>query len=614
MKKFSSLLRFLLLAIPSILLLFSINQSLANQNRSKAKKIIFGNDTKTAAKIKGKVTGSISGNPKLYAFLIRTNSQISKELQALIAPNYQVPVKNNQFSIPFAQSGLYMVGVFADKIQNGLLDLYDDPYWFAENMPVRLTSSKIFEFNISLNDRLWPKIQLKNFPENHSLLFQISSIEGSPFILIPIESNSFELKGITKPFGFSVIVDRNENEIVDPAEQTRNVYWVPPTSQKNFEVKYNQVWNPLTIDLPYGNAGLELRIQNNSTDQKSRTSMNLPNPIGTDKSVTLADLELGEYQLFLKPPKSKEEIKGPYFVQERESRWEIPLSEEYFVTLKLPTKFNKKNSRLQFFLSDSPIYNCEINTEIKLYQAGQYRVVWYSDATTVKGLNSDTIWDHIHATASFELSESSQNATVSLSNVSSNISITGTYNWMHKPASEVHLHFFQETDIQGYWNNIFSYKTTGEEAKALPLKLNIDSNKNLYIYLDLAGDAKLTEVNQEYMQAIDPRQLQIEENEFLLPVISSGKLTLNVTGPNPEKYFLEITRTDTEEIVAASFLIGGKNTFENLPLGYTLNLNLIHDINANQELDSEDKVLPPKPINIHLFEQKLSLAIDLENL
>ena len=153
-------------------------------------------------------------------------------------------------------------------------------------------------------------------------------------------------------------------------------------------------------------------------------------------------------------------------------------------------------------MSDSPIYNCEINTEIKLYQAGQYRVVWYSDANTIKGLNSDTIWDHIQATARFELSESSQNATVSLSNVSSNISITGTYNWMHKPASEVHLHFFQETDIQGYWNNIFSYKTTGEEAKTLPLKLNIDSNKNLYIYLDLAGDAKLTEVNQEYMQAM----------------------------------------------------------------------------------------------------------------
>ena len=343
--------------------------------------------------------------------------------------------------------------------------------------------------------------------------------------------------------------------------------------------------------------------------------MNLPNPIGTDKSVTLADLELGEYQLFLKPLKSKEEIKGPYFVQERESRWEIPLSEKYFVTLKLPTKFNKKNSRLQFFMSDSPIYNCEINSEIKLYQAGQYRVVWYSDANTTKGLNSETIWDHIHATASFELSESSQNATVSLSNVSSNVSITGTYNWMHKPASEVHLHFFQETDIQGYWNNIFSYKTTGEEAKTLPIKLNIDSNRNLYIYLDLAGDAKLTEVNQEYMQVIDPRQLQIEENELLLPVISSGKLTLNITGPNPEKkYFLEITRTDTEEIVAASFLIEEKNRFENLPLGYTLNLNLIHDINANQELDSEDKVLAPKPINIHLFEQKLSLAIDLENL
>ena len=112
----------------------------SESNRKKIKKIIFGDNAKRAAKIKGKVTGSKSNNTKLYAFLIRTNSQISKELQALIAPNYQVEVNNNQFSIPFAQSGLYMVGVFEDKIQNGLLDLYDDPYWFAENMPVRLGS------------------------------------------------------------------------------------------------------------------------------------------------------------------------------------------------------------------------------------------------------------------------------------------------------------------------------------------------------------------------------------------------------------------------------------------------------------------------------------------
>ena len=67
------------------------------------------------------------------------------------------------------------------------------------------------------------------------------------------------------------------------------------------------------------------------------------------------------------------------------------------------------------------------------------------------------------------------------------------------------------------------------------------------------------------MQAIDPRQLQIEENEFY-PVISSGELTLNVTGPNPEKYFLEITRTDTEEIVAASFLVEEKIGLKIYPL------------------------------------------------
>ena len=71
------------------------------------------------------------------------------------------------------------------------------------------------------------------------------------------------------------------------------------------------------------------------------------------------------------------------------------------------------------------------------------------------------------------------------------MTIAGHYNWMHIPPSEVHLHFFQETDIQGYWNNLFSHKTIGEDSINLPLKLDIDSNRNLYIYLDLAGDGNL---------------------------------------------------------------------------------------------------------------------------
>ena len=49
--------------------------------------------------------------------------------------------------------------------------------------------------------------------------------------------------------------------------------------------------------------------------------MNLPNPIGTDKSITLADLELGEYQRFW-PPKVKKKLRD-LISQERESRWEI---------------------------------------------------------------------------------------------------------------------------------------------------------------------------------------------------------------------------------------------------------------------------------------------------
>ena len=90
----------------------------------------------------------------------------------------------------------------------------------------------------------------------------------------------------------------------------------------------------------------------------------------------------------------------------------------------------------------------------------------------------------------------------------------------------MHLHFFQETDIQGYWNNSFSYKPGKEDSINLPLKLDIDSNRNLYIYLDLAGDGNLAEVKPEYIQTIDPRQLQLQDNEFNPPCDIVRKINL----------------------------------------------------------------------------------------
>ncbi len=613
MKKYFSHLKFISIAFYCTLLLTGSGSSVANQDQTKIKRVVFGEDSQVSAKIRGKVTGSVPGNPKLYGFLIRTNSQISRELQALIAPNYQVPVEQGRFAIPFAQSGLYMVGVFADKVQNGLLDLFDDPYWFAQNMPVRLSSAKTFEFNISVGNRTWPQISLINFPEDHSLLFQISSIKGSPFILLPMESNPFEVRGLTKPFGFSVIVDRNENEIVDPAEQTRNVFWVPRTPQTKFEVEFGKVWNPLTIDFPRGNAGLELRIQNISTDQTSNNSIKIPILPKSEKSVTLAHLNLGEYQLFLRPKDSNEEIKGPYFVQERNSVWEVELSEDYLARFKLPLNIKVKESRLQFFMNGTPTYNCEPDEIVKLYQPGEYEVALYSDANNIEGLHPLKIWDRIHATARFDLQSNSQNATVNLSDTNPRVTITGTYNWMHNPASEAHLHIFQETNLKGYYNRILSHKTSGTESATLALELNIDSNRNLYFYLDLAGDAKLDEVEPEYVQVINPQLLQLEANEFQLPIISNGILNLDITGSSPEKYFLEIVRADIQETIAASFLNAGINTYANLPIGYPLHLNIIHDINANQELDSQDRELPTIPVNIHLFEQKLTLPINLES-
>ena len=39
--------------------------------------------------------------------------------------------------------------------------------------------------------------------------------------------------------------------------------------------------------------------------------MDLPNPIGSEKSVSLAHLELGEYQLFINLLKQKKKLRAP---------------------------------------------------------------------------------------------------------------------------------------------------------------------------------------------------------------------------------------------------------------------------------------------------------------
>ena len=100
--------------------------------------------------------------------------------------------------------------------------------------------------------------------------------------------------------------------------------WTPQNKREMFigflpplktilQLNITQIWNPLTVEYPNEIMVLKLRIETISTDPKLQKSMDLPNPIGSEKSVSLAHLELGEYQLFIKPPQTNEEIKGTLF-------------------------------------------------------------------------------------------------------------------------------------------------------------------------------------------------------------------------------------------------------------------------------------------------------------
>lgn len=577
-------------------------------------KIIFGDDSSRNARIRGEVVGNIPKHLELYAFLIAAHSQPSKEIKALIAPNYQSPVRQGQFSFAFVQSGQYLVGIFIDRIQNSLLDLYDDPYWFADNMPVRLSSNEVYDFKVNIEETNWPEIHLKNFPTSHSLLFQIGAADGSPFFLIPIENNPFEVKGITKPFGFSVILDRNENEKVDPSERTKQSYWIPSTPQSSYTVEYGKIWNPLQLYFKNGPLKPALSIQKISKDGPTG-SIVLPKSTSADDNnlISLPHLESGEYQMLIHPNKN-EVIKGPTYTQERDNRWEIDLSDKY----KAEFQFNKnsipENSYLLFLIDGNPVYTSKFNQRVNLYQKGQYEVALYSNWKDIKNLESNKLNYRILDVRSFVLTEATPSVNLDFRNKKNKVRISGNYHWMHEPPSNVHLNFFQKSDLSGYWNCIFKHITTESESRILSLTMEIDPNKDLYVHIDLNQNDVPDDSELKFSQLISSNQLRQKENKFQFPTVMEGELTLEVSGPNPDNYFLEIFQNESNEALLSSFLAKNVNTFNNLPLGYKLKLNIIHDVNANKELDSEDIILPPKFVSIDFLKKNLKLAINLEDL
>ena len=593
-------------------LIFTFNCSLLHGKSPT--KIIFGNDSSKNARIRGKVIGDIPKNAKLYAFLISAHSQASKELKALIAPNYQTSIREGQFSFAFVQSGQYLVGAFVDEMKNSLLDLYDDPYWFADNMPVRLSSNQIYDFKINLNAGNWPKIHLKEFPENHSLLFQIGAADGSPFFLIPVEENPFEVKGMRKPFGFSIIIDKNENERVDQAERTKQSYWIPPTPQTSYTVEYGKLWNPLQIYFKNGPLKATLTIKKISKDDSTK-SITLPHSSNLNENnlILLPHLESGEYQMLIQLDKN-ETIIGPTYIQERDNRWEIDLSAKYRVELQTNDNSIPDNSYLQFLIDGNPVYTCKFGKQVKLYQKGQYEVALYSNWKDRINLEPNNLNHQILDVRSFELTEAAPVATIDFRNNKKRVPISGNYRWMHEPPPNIHLNFFQKSDLQGYWSSVFKYITTDSKTASFPLTMELDLNKDLYVHIDLNKNNIPDNTELKFSQLISSNELRLKENKFQFPVVMEGELTLQIAGPNPEQYFLEIFQSSNDEALLSSFLVNGDNIFKNLPLGYKLKLNIIHDVNGNKELDSEDIIIPPKFVSIDLLQKKQKFSINLEEL
>lgn len=613
MKKQLSRLKIVRLFQSLLIFFLFFNGVESNTQVKTTKNVIYGQDSISDARIKGEIVGDPPDNLTLYAFLIKANSQISKEFKALIAPNYQTPIINGQFSLPFVQSGQYLVGVFADRIKNSLLDLYDDPYWFAPDMPVNLKPEEVYNFKINISKQNWSEIELKNFPQKHSLLLQLGSSDGSPLFLMQIDNNPFKVKGIQKPFGFFIIVDENENEIVDPSEQTKKIYWTYDSEQSNFTVEYGKLWNPLQLYFKNGPFKPKLSIHRivNKTPEKL---IPIPNFtfIDSNNLIMLPHVESGEYQLIIHPNPDSAEIKGPTYIQQRDNQWQLEVSEKY------TAEFNYHNqsepSYFQFFMDGIPVYNCEAKSTVNLYQPGQYQLIWYSNRNRNSQLKLSRLENKIHDVSNFELTQKDPSRIIKLGNQNNKIKISGTYNWMHDPPPQVHLHFFQKSDIEGYWNSLFQKITSASEPAVFNLSMTIDPAKELYVHLDLNRNNIPENEEIEFSQLIDPKQLQIKNNRFQFPVVYKGILKLLVSGPKPDQYFLEIMRPPDEEIIGSAFLNEGLNTFKNLPLGYQLKLNMIHDVNANKRLDSNDIIIPTKKISIDLISKELILPIDLEKL
>ncbi len=521
---------------------------------------------------------------KLFAFALQPNTINSRRYFGLLAPNYQTPVLDGKFEFAFIARGHWVVGIYEDKNQNGLVDLPMEPVWLHPASPVSHPHDG-GRIQFDLDSLPGYFVDVKNVPANEKLGVLLVNRAGQGLFSLPLPPNgSLILPVMEEESGFVILEDKEHNGILEPPSPMSIMYMGQFAPKTEILVDYLVPFRPFSLEMKYKPDRLEVCIYKDFGE--------IPRACSSKDLLKLHDLEPGNWLIQFSYPFSDDVLLFTLDEVNHVNSTQITHTFNEHIKVKLKNQPAQQwldiRVRNQILARITPDKIQDFPFLLKEY----YDLVFY---------DTDNVWsDSPFAKSSIQsirldLREDYSSWDLQLPN-NPKSNIQGVIH-THSTATTGKVILFQNTNFPNIENVLGSFPLSRASTDgAVPFQMSWQKPDPILVCPDYDEDENLSFSERELCTSFDPQKMPRINAYLELSLCNKGRL--NIATETEGTFYIQILNPPKEELIKADFLTSQQITFYDLPVGRSLKVVILHDINENGMLDPEDKHLPPLSVEI----------------
>ncbi|MCO4781309.1 MAG: hypothetical protein KC646_03235 [Candidatus Cloacimonetes bacterium] len=536
---------------------------------------------------KGRINGFRSQN--LYAFATPYLKAFSLKTKGLVDFETKVRVKNSQFSLPFLDhKKQYIYGIFHDKNKNGLLDLYSEPFYFAQNIDGQLVVNK--------RDSRTINIKVLDADDSKDIGVRVFDFQGKLLFTRQFSSSNIKLEHLPSKSHFKLYSTVSMDDHAISLTEEGIHYDISSYLHNNFVVSYGSPWSPLDLEIEFNKEKYYLTLTSLS---KSKTI--------TLNDFHLYDMPQDQYYISMKNKTTNENVLvSPTFHHPSAKKLQFEFSNKYFVEF-APNVMQKK---CKIFQNDKVLYQGGNPSKLELMQPGQYLVHIYDKVKRAIRKKNKYLLKNFES-YQFSLNQNSPDTQIFslLPNYKEVELSVQLFNKNTQTSSEGQLIVFQRKENETI-SNLIHFTSLAETSPKGMLKVgvNIDPEQILFLHFDFNSNFTIDDSEEEYVRGFQWKDLS---KVLSLPQIKEGflELSANTTKANP--YFVNVTNTIDDSVLVSNYISKKVVSYQNLPIEVDLKIDVVYDLNGDEVPGEGDHKFPSVYTRIRANTQIEKVVMDL---